>query len=128
MHAHGIEVFNGADDDDIVRQVAHDLEFVLLPAEHALLQEAFPNGRKVKAARENLRQLLAVVGDAAAGSAQRKRGPDHAREADLLREVEAIAQVVDEGGARHIKPDLVHRVLEQEPVFRLLDRVEFGSD
>ena len=36
VHAHGVEVLNGADDDDVVGEVAHHLELVLLPAEHAL--------------------------------------------------------------------------------------------
>ncbi len=48
--------------------------------------------------------------------------------ADLGGEVQAVAQVVDERGARHVEADLVHGVFEQETVFGLLDGVQLGAD
>ena len=66
VHAHGIEVFDGADDDGVVGQVAHHFELEFFPAEHALFDQDFVNGRKVEAALQNLDQIFAVVGDAAA--------------------------------------------------------------
>ena len=44
VHAHGVEIFNGTDNDDVVGEVAHDLKLVFLPAEHALFDEALMNG------------------------------------------------------------------------------------
>ena len=41
MHAHRVEVFDGADDDEVAACVAHDFEFVLFPAEHAHLDQDF---------------------------------------------------------------------------------------
>ncbi len=32
VHAHGVDILDGADDDHIVRQVTHDLQLELLPA------------------------------------------------------------------------------------------------
>ncbi len=66
MHAHRVEVFNRADDDDVVGEVAHDLELIFLPAEHAFFDQALVHGRKIEPARQNLHQLFAVVADAAA--------------------------------------------------------------
>ena len=39
VHAHGVDVLDRADDDGVVRAVAHHLELELLPAEDRLLDE-----------------------------------------------------------------------------------------
>ena len=36
MHPHRIEILDGTDDDDVIRQVAHHLQLVFLPSQHAL--------------------------------------------------------------------------------------------
>ena len=78
VHAHGVEVFDGADDDAVVGQVAHHLQLEFLPAQHALFDEHFVHRRKGQAAFQNLGQLFLVVGDAAAGAAQGEAGAqDH---------------------------------------------------
>ena len=46
MDAHRVEVLDGADDDDVVRLVAHHLQFVLLPADERLLDEDLAIGRE----------------------------------------------------------------------------------
>ena len=128
MHAHGIEIFNGADDDDVVREIAHHLELVLLPAEHALFDQAFVHRREIETARQNLHQLFAVVGNAAARSAQRKAWPDENRKADLAGEVEPVAKIVDQRGLRHLESDANHRILEKQTVFGLLDGLKLRAN
>ena len=128
VHAHGVEVFDGADDDDVVGEVAHDLELVFLPAEDAFFDEALVDGREIEAAGEDFHQLFAVVGDAAAGAAEGEAGADEDGEAELAGEVEAVAQVVDQRGARHVEADADHGVFEEEAVFGLLDGFELGAD
>ncbi len=39
VDAHGVHILDGADDDHVVGQVAHDLQLELLPAQQALLDE-----------------------------------------------------------------------------------------
>ncbi len=39
VHAHGVHVLDGADDDHVVGQVAHDLQLKLLPAQQAALDQ-----------------------------------------------------------------------------------------
>ncbi len=69
VHAHRIEVFDGANDDAVVGKVAHHLELVLFPPERALFHQHFMYGRKRQAALQDFNQILFVVGDAAAGAA-----------------------------------------------------------
>src|SRR5205814_105869 len=44
VHAHRVDVLDGADHDHVVPPVAHEFELVLLPAEHALLDEHLVHG------------------------------------------------------------------------------------
>ena len=127
MHAHGVEVFDRADDDDVVLSVAHHLQLVLFPSEHRFFDQALMHGREIEAAGEHFHQLFAVVGDAAAGAAERKRGTNDDREPDLAGELDAIFQVVDERRLRHIQPDALHRVFEKQTVFRLLDGADLRA-
>ena len=128
MHAHGVEVFNGADDDDVVRQVAHHLQLEFLPAQHAFLDQAFMHRRKVESASQNLHQLFAVVGDAAARSAQREARPDEHRKTQLAGEIQPVAQIVHQSRARHFQADTDHRVLEEQPVLGFFNGFELGPD
>ena len=60
VHAHGVEVLDGADDDAVVRQVAHHLQLEFLPAQRALFDQHFVHRRKRQAALQDLDQLLLV--------------------------------------------------------------------
>ena len=128
VDAHRVHVLDRADDDDVVGEVAHHLQLVLLPAQHRLFDQALVDGRKIEPARQDLHQLFAVVGDAAAGAAQRERWADHHRETDLRGEIQAIAHDCSPARTRHVQPDLLHRVFEEQPVFGLLDGVELRAD
>ena len=128
VHAHGVEVLDGADDDAVVGQVAHHLQLEFLPPQHALLDQHLVHRRKRQAALQNLDQLLLVVGDAAARAAQREAGPQNARVADARGELHAALDAVDELRLRRLEADLAHGVLEQQPVFGLLDGVDLGAD
>ncbi len=84
MHAHGVEVFNGADNDDVVVFVAHDLHFHFLPADDALFYHDFGNGRGCQAALGNCFQVFKIVGYAAACAAQGKGRAHNEREGQSL--------------------------------------------
>src|SRR5437868_2442825 len=70
VHAHGVKIFNRADDDDVVGQIAYDLEFEFFPSQHRFLNEDFVHRREIKTARNNFEQLLAVISNAAARATQ----------------------------------------------------------
>ena len=50
VHAHRIDVLDGADDDGVVGAVAHDLHLEFLPAEHGFLDQHLVGGRGVEPA------------------------------------------------------------------------------
>ena len=70
MDAHGIEVFNGADDDDVVLGVAHHLEFEFLPPDHRPLDENLPHGTGAQPPFGVGLELFPVVGNVPARAAQ----------------------------------------------------------
>ena len=70
--------------------VAHDLHLEFFPAEQRFLDQQLVRGRQLEPALADLDELLAVVGDAAAGAAERERGPDDRREADLRLHLERL--------------------------------------
>ena len=69
MHAHGVEVFDGAD-DDAVGLVPHYLHFIFLPAQQRFFDEISRRARGSDAALGDLVEFVAVVGDAAARAAR----------------------------------------------------------
>ena len=83
MHAHRVEVFNRADDDDVVGEIAHHLELKLFPTENRLFHEHFMNRRSGEPGTYNLFKLFRVVGGAAASAAERERRPDDCRVAGV---------------------------------------------
>ena len=108
--------------------VAHHLHLVLFPAEHRFLDQHLGGRRGVDAALDDLDELLLVVGDAAAGAAERERRPDDRRQADIVERLQRLDQRLDLMRARRRKPDLRHRLAEQLAVFRLVDRFGGGAD
>src|SRR4029078_8602057 len=66
MHAHRIHVLDRAHYDAVVVLVADDLHLVLLPAEHRLLDQHLGGWRGIEPTLDDLHELLAVIGDAAA--------------------------------------------------------------
>ena len=128
MDAHCVEVFDGADDDGVVGQVAHHLHLVFLPTQDALLDQHFVDGGELQPAPQKGAHLFGVVGQSAARAAKREAGPEHDRIADRGREIKAVVDAGDEPRARAFKPDLDHRRLECLAILGLADRLEVGPD
>src|SRR3954463_9456983 len=128
MHSHRIEVFDRADDDDIVFEVTHHLELVFFPAENRFFNQRFMHRGEIETASQNFEQLFAVVGHASAGAAERKAGTDNYWEADFARKLKTIFEVIDQRGFRNVEADLLHRVFKVKAVFGLLDGFNVGAD
>jgi hypothetical protein len=127
VHPHRVEVLDRADDHAVVVLVPHDLELVLLPAEHRLLDQHLVHRRVGQPLADHAGELVAVVGDAAALAAQRVGGPQHDREAVLVGELLRLLLGIDVHRHRRLQADLGHRLLEAQPVLGGLDRVEVGA-
>ena len=65
MHTHRIQIFDAADNHNVVCQIPHDLELKFLPTEKRLLNQNLRHRAGLKAAFANRRVFLWVVGDAA---------------------------------------------------------------
>ena len=128
VDAHRIDVLDRADDDEVVRDVAHDLELEFLPADHRLLDEDLVDRAELEAALGEIAEFLDVVSDAAADAAERERWPDDQREAERPRELDRFGERACQPALRHVEADLAHRVLEQLPVLGDLDRLDRGAD
>ena len=128
VHAHGVDVLDGADDDDVVGGVAHDLELELVPADDRLLEQDLRDRAEPEAVLGDLAEALSLVGDAAAGAAERERRPDDERQPDLGARLLGLAHRVGEAAARHAQADLVHGRAELEPVLGAPDRRGVGAD
>jgi hypothetical protein len=128
VHAHRVEVLDRADDDAVVLLVADNLHLEFLPADHRLLDQELSGGRGLEAALADGLELLHVVGDAAAGAAEREGRPDDRGEADHRLDLQRLLERVRERRARALQPDLGHRVLELLAILGLVDRLLLGAD
>jgi hypothetical protein len=90
MHAHRVDVLDGADDDAVVRLVADDLHLVFLPAEQDSSTRICATGEASMPRHGRCLEFLAVVGDAAAGAAEREGGADDGGQADLVERVHGL--------------------------------------
>src|SRR5581483_9300220 len=86
------------------------------------------DGREVEALGEEVHELFAVVGDAAAAAAEGERRTQNEWEPELAAEFKTVFEIVYEGGAWDVEANLRHRVFEEEAVFGLLDGAELGAD
>ncbi len=128
VDAHGIEIFDGADDDDIVLEIPHHLQFEFLPAEDRLLDQDLADHARFEAAGSHFFELLDIVGDAAPGSSQGEAGPDDQGETDLFGDLHGLLKGVGQSASGKIEADLLHRFFEEVPVFPFLDGLVLGPD
>ena len=85
-------------------------------------------GRGIEAARHDVFELLAVVGDAAAAAAEGERRADHHRVADLAGDRQRLLEAAGDLRLRRIEADLAHGVAEQLAVLGHVDRRARGGD
>ena len=79
MHAHRVNIFNRADDDGVVRAVAHDFHLIFFPTEQRFFNQHFGRRRCIKPARDDLDKFVAIIGNAAACAAHGKAWADDRR-------------------------------------------------
>ncbi len=85
MHAHRVQILDGADNDHVVSKVTHDLQLILLPAQQRLLNQDLARQRGSQPGVADLFKLLRVVSNATASTAKSEGGPDDDGEVSDLR-------------------------------------------
>ena len=84
VNAHRVEIFNRADDDDVVLAVAHHFQLVFLPADDGFFDQNLMLGAEVQPPLRHTFIFFDVIGNIAAHAAQRIGRPDNRRKADFL--------------------------------------------
>src|SRR5690606_33047508 len=125
---HGVDVLDAADDDAVVLAVADDFELVLLPADDGLVDLDLPDHGGAQAAGDDVLELLAVVGDAAAGAAEGEGGADDGGQADLVEEGEGVVEGGDGLCLGETEPDLFADLAELVAVLGAMDDAPVGAD
>src|SRR5262249_23198781 len=128
VHAHRVEVLDRADDHDVVGQIAHHLKLVFFPADDRLFDQYLADRAGGEAALDGLFELLVVVRDAAARAAERERRSNNDREVDLFGGGHRFGLRMAETRLRHLQRDLVHRLFEEQAVFRDFDGFQLRAD
>ena len=128
MHPHRIEVLDGTDDDRVVGLVTHDLELVLLPTEHRLLDQDLRHRAGIEPTLGDIGHLLAVVSKAGTPAAEDERRTDDHRVANLVGHLQGSIDLVGQAGARHRQADLLHRRFEPRAILGGVDRLDARPD
>ena len=116
VHAHRVEVLDGAHDDAVAGLVAHDLHLEFLPPLDAFLDEHLAGRRQLEALGHDAHEIVLVVGDAAARAAERERRPEHNRVPDVRHDGARIVDGVRIARARRFDAQLVHALVEEPSV------------
>ena len=128
MHAHGVEVFDGAHDDTVAGLIAHDFHLVFFPAFDALFDEHLPGRRQLEALGDDEPQLVFRMGDAAARTAQREGGAQDHGVADLRYESEGVVDRIGVAASGRFDAQIGHALVEELAVFAALDRFKVAAD
>ena len=141
MHAHRIDVFDGANDDRVIGAVAHDLHLEFFPAQQRFIDQNLRHRRGIQPRAANRLVIVAVIGHAATGAAQREGGADDRGQADMFKRghrlgntgIDVIAAIGqfrggDDRGLRVLDADPVHRLAKQLAVFGHFDGIAVRAD
>src|SRR5688572_12573768 len=105
MDAHGVDVLYGADDDDVVGEVTHDLQLELLPACDALLDEGRVYGAGVESVDDGAAEFGVVAGRGTSLAAQGEAGADDKGIAYLLGQLLGFREASDRAARRDLQAD-----------------------
>ena len=128
MHAHGVEVLDGAHDDAVAGVVTHDLHLILFPALDGLLDQHLVGGRELEALAHDGDELLVSMRDAAAGAAEGKARAQYAGIAHALGDGLGVGHAVGIARARDLQADLGHGLVKELAILTALDGGQVAAD
>ena len=128
VHAHGIDVLDEANGDEVIVRVTNNLELELLPAKDRLLYQHLANQAGLQASRANRLQLVLIVNQSAACAAHGVSGTKYNGIAELVSDRECLVNGVCNFTARHLDAQLVHGILEFDSVLAALDGIHLHAD
>ena len=128
MHAHGVEVLDGAHDDAVAGVVTHDLHLILFPALDGLLDQHLVGRRELEALAHDGDELLVSMSDAATGAAEGKARAQYAGIAHALGDGLGVGHAVGIARARDLQADLGHGLVKELAVLAALDGGKVTAD
>ena len=128
VHAYGIEVFDGADDNHVVVLVPHHLELVFLPAQDALFEQDLAGGAVLQALADDAAQVFLVVGKSGAQAAHGEGRTDHHGVTEVDGGRQGLVHGVDDVAAGGLGAAALHDALELLAVLAELDGGDVRAD
>ena len=128
VDAYGIEVLDGADNNDVVVLVPHHLELVFLPAEDALFEQHLAGGAVLQALAHDAAEVVLVVRQAGTQAAHGEGRADHHRVAQVFGCLEGLVHGVDDVAAGGFGAAAFHHALELFAVLAELDGRDVRAD
>ena len=128
MHTHRIDVLDAADDHAVVGVVTHDLQLVLLPAVHRLLDQDLADRAGSETVCCDLLELLGGERDPRTTAPEDVRRADHSGQAEVGDHDTGLLHRVGRARAETVEPDAEHRLLEDLAILRRCDRFGVGAD
>ena len=117
MDAHGVDVFDGTDDDAVVFVVAHDLQLEFFPAFDTFFDQDFIDRAGVQTAPGQLLELLLGFGDAGTMAAEDVGRTDNDRQADFIHNFTGFFGSMSRAGSGDGQADFLHGFFELLAVF-----------
>jgi len=127
VHAHWVQVFYGADDDDIVLDIAHHLQLVFLPAKNRFLNHDLAGEAGVQALFDDDFKLLHVVGNAAARAPKGEAWPYYYGKPYSGCCIPRLLQSVGKKACRDLEADFCHGLPEELAAFSLFNDIHIGA-
>ena len=121
VNANRIDVLHITYGDAVAVGIAHYLILDFLPACDTALYQHLSHTAQTKSVGKNVNQLLLIVGDTTAASAQRKSRTKHHRITDGIGKFDTVLHGIDHLGSRTRLSDLLHGVLKRLTILRLED-------
>ena len=130
MDAHRVEVFDRADDHDVVVLVADHLELELAPTLDGLLDQHLRDRRRRAATTDVIAQLFHRRGEATTLATEREGRADHHRQPQraVFDELDSLLDVRDGLALRRAQTNTRHRLCKQLAVLGRADRVDRRAD
>ena len=108
--------------------IAHEFEFVLLPAKNRLLEEHFGRRTGLQASPRDPKQIRFVVCDTRASATHRERRPHHHRVTEIRDSCQALNHRVTDGRTCALAANCCDDLLELLAILPALDRVDIRPD
>ena len=128
VNADRVNVFHITYGDAVSCTVAHYFILDFFPSGDAALYQNLANTGETQTVGKNLDQLLLIISDTAAASAQSVSRTKYNRIADLIGEFNTGLHIMYHQRCRYRLTDFFHRILEFLTVLCFLDRLRGGSD